>query len=65
MRDVSDEEYKEYVDNDSVSEEILVHLALKIINRVRLATKEKAIFQGKTKEINEIIINIKNQKLKK
>ena len=62
MRDVPDNEYRNYVDNNIVAHELLVYLAKKIIHGIRLATKEKAIFQGRTTEINNIIIQLKNQK---
>jgi len=64
MKDVSDKEYKNYIDNNKVSYKILMRIAKKIKSRIELTLKETAIFEGKTTEINNIIIKFKNKEKK-
>lgn len=59
MKDVSDKEYKDYVDKNIVSYKTLMCIAKKITRRDDLTLKETAVFQGKTTDINNIIIKLK------
>jgi len=52
---ITEQEYKDFVDNNVVSEELLQEIANKVINKQDLSQRETAIFSGKTAEINEII----------
>ena len=60
-KDVSNKEYKDYIDNNKVSYKILMRIAKKIKSRTELTLKETSIFEGKTTEINNIIIKFKNK----
>lgn len=64
MIPVGDNEYKRYVDHNLVFESRLRSIAIKIIKSMELSLREKAIFEGKTAEINKIILEIKNNKNK-
>ncbi|MFA6524486.1 MAG: hypothetical protein WC264_03705 [Candidatus Paceibacterota bacterium] len=55
---ISDQEYKDYVDNNKVSDERLKNIAKKVWAFKSLSKREQAIFSYKTLEINEIIKNI-------
>ena len=61
MKDISNKEYKDYIDNNKVSYKILMRIAKKIKSRTELTLKETSIFEGKTTEINNIIIKFKNK----
>ncbi|MCX6753125.1 MAG: hypothetical protein NTW62_02160 [Candidatus Nomurabacteria bacterium] len=52
---ISDKEYTDFVDKNKVSTSRLESLADKVIARHQLSTREQAIFNGKTSEINKII----------
>lgn len=57
---ISDDVYERFIDENIVPEYILTEIAYLIIERKReLTEREKAIFAGKTSEINKIIEKIK------
>ena len=58
MIPVGDNEFKRFVDHNLVTESRLKNIAIKVIKSIDLSLREKAIFEGKTKEINEIIFEI-------
>lgn len=55
---VTENEYKEFVDTGHVNSDTLLRIAVKVKNSLPLTKYEKEIFYYKTKEINELIINI-------
>lgn len=57
---VNDKIYEKFINTGVVSIEILRLLAFKTIKGIKLNEKEFSIFSNKTKEINDIILNIKN-----
>jgi len=57
---VTEKVYNNFVNNNQVSEEILRLLALKVIANKPMNQLEMAVFVGKTREINELIIDIKD-----
>ncbi len=63
--EVTDKEYLLFVDNDFVTVDRLISIARKVIKRDKLSLKEKAIFDGKTKEVNNLIIRLTELKNKK
>jgi hypothetical protein len=63
-KEVSDREYKKYIDKNIVSYKRLVSIARKIVSRTKLTLEETAIFEGKTTDINNIIIKFKNKEKK-
>lgn len=65
MKPVGNNEWKKFVDENFVYDARLRTIAVRIINGTSLSLREKAIFENKTKEINDIIVKIKNQKSKK
>jgi len=52
---ISDDDYKHYVDNNVVSNKTLLSIANKVIKSETLTLREKAIFEGRIKDINEVI----------
>jgi len=62
MKPVGENEWKKFVDDGLVYNTRLRIIAIKITKAITLSLKEKAIFESKTKEINEIIIRIKQSK---
>lgn len=52
---VPENEYSEFTDNNIVSEERLSSIADKVINKEKLSPYEKAMYDGKKDNINEII----------
>ncbi len=58
---ISDKEYNDFVDNNKVTKRRLNQIAKKIIDKKSLTPRENAIFVGKTKEINEIIVGTQKQ----
>jgi hypothetical protein len=52
---VSDEEYKDFIDNGIVSEERIISIAEKVKNREKLTDRETEIFSDKTADVNKII----------
>lgn len=54
---VSDEVYQDFVDNNSVSQDVLESIADKVARRKKLSKREEAIFVGRTAEINKIIVD--------
>lgn len=52
---ISDEEYKEFVDNNKVTDDILSNIADKIKKRVQLSLRERAIHMANTSKIEEKI----------
>ncbi len=52
---ISDDDYKNFVDNNVVLDDILNSIADKVMSQQPLSERETAIFTGKTSEINEII----------
>ncbi len=55
---VTDKEYLLFVDNYFVTVDRLISIARKVIKRDKLSLREKSIFDGKTKEVNNIIIRL-------
>lgn len=55
MNPVTDDEYNTFIDTGKVKKERIINLALKIINRVDLDLRERAIFFSKTELINKLI----------
>jgi len=53
--DVTDSEYKDFVDNGNVTDERLNSLAQKVKDNTELTEKEQAIFNDKTSEVEEIL----------
>lgn len=53
--DISDEEFTDFIDNGNVSNQRLRNIANKVKARTQLSEKETAVFNSKTKEINDII----------
>ena len=62
MKPVGNNEWKTFVDEGVVYDVRLRSIAIKITKSVNLSIREKAIFEAKTKEVNEIIIKIKKSK---
>jgi len=52
---ITDEQFKDYIDNNIADESILNSIANKIIKKQPLSERETAIFTGKTGTINKII----------
>lgn len=55
---ITDEEYNEFIDNGVVSEETILSISEKVKRNKPLSQRERAIFNDKTKEINEKIAEI-------
>lgn len=53
---ISDDIYNNFIDKNIVPQDILESIADKTINNTPLSEREKAIFTGKTSDINNIII---------
>lgn len=58
---ISDEVYKDFVDNGNVSGEVLQSLADKIQNNEQLSERELAIFMDKVSEINRMLVEANKQ----
>jgi len=54
--------YEQYINHGKVPMNVLKMIAFKIIRNETLNQLEMVIFTGKTKEINELIIKISNNK---
>jgi hypothetical protein len=53
--EVTDSEYKDFVDNGNVTDERLSSLAQKVKDNTELTEKEQAMFNDKTSEVEEIL----------
>lgn len=58
---ISDEDYKNFVDNGVVSQEIIDNIANKVKDRVPLSERENAIYIDKTVEINDSLLKLVNE----
>jgi len=56
--EVTEADYKTFVDKGTVRKTVLVSISKKVQDRLDLNEKEMAIFVGKTSEINEIMRSI-------
>jgi len=54
--------YNQYINTGKVPMNVLKMIAFKVIRQETLTQQEMSIFTGKTKEINELIIKISNNK---
>jgi hypothetical protein len=54
--------YNQYINTGKVPMNVLKMIAFKIIKNETLTQLEMVIFTGKTKEINELIVKITNNK---
>lgn len=54
--------YNQYINTGKVPMNVLKMIAFKVIRQETLTQQEMVIFTGKTKEINELIIKISNNK---
>ena len=61
LEDISEEEYKSFVDKGEVTNERLLNIAEKLKNNIKLTKKEEAIFTDKTSEINDILSKTKEE----
>ena len=61
IKDISDEDYNNFINNGEVSDEVINSIADKIKNKEQLTDKENEIFHDKTDLINE---NLKNSFIK-
>lgn len=59
---ISDDVYNDFVDNNSVSQDVLESIADKVATRKKLSKREEAIFVGRTAEINKIIADYASSK---
>ena len=59
IRLVTESVTKKFIDTGNVSEWVITHIAKKIKRNKNLTNNEKVIFYGKTAEINEAIIKLK------
>lgn len=55
---ISNTDYKNFIDNGVVSDDIIVSIANKIINNITLSSRETEIFTDKTSEINSKILEL-------
>ncbi len=55
---ITESDWKIFIEEGFVRTKILLHIAKQIINHESMNEKELAIFYAKTKEINQIIIDI-------
>jgi hypothetical protein len=53
--EVTEDLYKHFIDTGYISKLCLNLIAKKVANRIKLNTKEMAVFYAKTNEINEIL----------
>lgn len=64
MKPIGNNEWERFVDDGLVYDMRLRSIAVKITKSITLSLREKAIFESKTKEVNEIIIKIKKSRPK-